>query len=277
MFFVQISDMHLIQPGHRTFGGVDPAAYAESCVKAVNLLKPQPELVLVTGDIADIGTAEVYDYACEILDRLHSPYFVVPGNHDNRVALYDAFKGRACPVAPADGNTEAGDGGPAWLPYSFSHGRFRFIALDTLSEGSPAGYLCAEQLYWLESLLKGSATNSRVIFFHHPPVATGHPLIDESRLRNAADLQEILAHYPAETHLLCGHVHRPVSTIWNGAAVHICPSVIHQLSFNLRAESEFSFIYEPPAFRVFIETGDTLISHLVYINDFGPHYPVGSL
>ncbi len=256
MVFAQISDLHLTADD--TFSNDDgPVAHAVACVAALNRLDPRPELVLITGDVVERANTDSYHRARRILDELQVPYFVVPGNHDDRRLLLEAFPDGACPVRDADREP--------YIQYTFSHSGFLFIGLDTLKPGSDHGQLCRDRLSWLEAVLHESTTVPRVVFLHHPPVATGHPVVDDTRLYHSAALHRLLQRFPAETHLLCGHVHRSVSTIWAGAALHICPSVFHQFSFDRWLEADLNFVSEPPAFRVYLRIENALLSHVVYV------------
>ncbi len=256
MVFAQISDLHLTAD-ENLFDGAGPDTHAVACVSALNRLNPRPDFVIITGDIAESADAAVYQRTRQILGDLQVPYFVIPGNHDDRHLLYQTFRDSACPA----GNASA----DPYLQYTFSHGGFRFVGLDTLEVNSAHGFLCQTRLSWLEAVLRENSVTPRILFLHHPPVATGHPVVDESRLQNGADLGRLLGRFPAETHLLCGHVHRSVSTIWNGAAVHICPSVYHQFSFDRWLDAELKLVPEPPAFRVYLQVDGTLVSHVVYV------------
>ena len=77
MIVAQLSDLHFMPPGELHFG-IDTAATTRAAVGHLNALDPRPDAVVVTGDIADSGTREQYEEARGVLDRLRSPYYVVP-------------------------------------------------------------------------------------------------------------------------------------------------------------------------------------------------------
>ena len=52
-----------------------------------------PDVVIVTGDVADHGTAEEYAEAREVLGALPGPVLWCPGNHDVREAFASAVFG----------------------------------------------------------------------------------------------------------------------------------------------------------------------------------------
>ena len=56
----QISDLHIKPPGALAYGRVDTAKALERCVAALNEFKPAPDLVVISGDLADTPTAEEY-------------------------------------------------------------------------------------------------------------------------------------------------------------------------------------------------------------------------
>lgn len=261
--FVQISDFHLERAGSRAYGGADAGAYVANCLKAVNELSAPVQFVVVTGDLAESGLVEEYQYARELLSGLSLPYYVIPGNHDRREPFLQEFRGEACPVT--DGQ---------FAQYDFQWGKYHCIAIDTLAEGTNGGELCSSRLEWLETRLRREAGKPRVIFMHHPPIQTGIAFMDSIRLKQAAAdaLEKLLARYPAETHIVCGHVHRAISTVWAGASLHICPGIMHHISFSLSEKPEASYCFEPPAFNVFAETAHGLVSHAVHVERYGPKH-----
>jgi Icc protein len=54
----QISDLHIKSPDTLAYGRVDTASALERCVAALNEFKPRPDLVVISGDLADTPTAE---------------------------------------------------------------------------------------------------------------------------------------------------------------------------------------------------------------------------
>ena len=72
-------------------GVVDANAALAAAVAQLNALDPQPDLVLLTGDVAEAGTAAEYAAARAILAPLRAPLRVIPGNHDEREAFRQAF------------------------------------------------------------------------------------------------------------------------------------------------------------------------------------------
>jgi outer membrane protein assembly factor BamB len=74
--FVLFSDTHVSELGTGT-------ADLRLAVADVNS-QPDIDLVLVSGDITDTNTGENLATAKRILDSLHVPYYIIPGNHDTK-------------------------------------------------------------------------------------------------------------------------------------------------------------------------------------------------
>src|SRR5471030_1205605 len=87
----QISDLHIKPPGQLAYGRVDTARAFERCVAALNEFAPRPDLVVISGDLADTPVAEEYEYLKRLLDRLELPFVSIPGNHDSHELMRAAF------------------------------------------------------------------------------------------------------------------------------------------------------------------------------------------
>src|SRR5437870_12758466 len=137
MLIAQITDTHLKLPGKLAYGKVDTARMLRDCVSELVKLDPQPDLILHTGDLADFGLPEEYAHLKAIMALLKAPILAIPGNHDTREAMREAFAMEG--YFPGDG----------FLQFAVERGPLRFVGLDTLVPGQGGGELCAERLAWL--------------------------------------------------------------------------------------------------------------------------------
>src|SRR5512145_1949200 len=119
MLIAQISDTHIRPMGVLAMGRVDTAGYLARAVAHINALRPAPDVVLVTGDLVDAGMAEEYAHLRALLAPLAMPFHLIPGNHDRRDALREAFADHR--YLPREG----------FLQYVVDSGPLRLIALDT--------------------------------------------------------------------------------------------------------------------------------------------------
>src|ERR1700688_3322452 len=91
VLIAQISDLHIKPPGSLAYGRVDTASALARCVVALNAFRPKPDLVVISGDLADTPTAEEYDHLKRVLAPLKLPFVGIPGNHDSRQMMRAAF------------------------------------------------------------------------------------------------------------------------------------------------------------------------------------------
>ena len=91
MLIAQLSDPHIKSPGQLLYDRIDTTGYLERAVAHVLKLDPLPDVVLMTGDLVEGGKPEEYAHLRRLIAPLPMPVYVIPGNHDARDALRDAF------------------------------------------------------------------------------------------------------------------------------------------------------------------------------------------
>lgn len=259
MILCQISDLHIKAKRELAYGVVDTAAMLERCVSSIVALPKRPDAVIATGDLVDGGQIDEYHLLRDLLAPLPMPVYLMPGNHDDRQALRQAFPDH--------------DYLFRWEPfiqYVVESFPVRLIALDTLNHGEAAGVLCPVRLRWLERELSRSH-RSTIVALHHPPFATGIGLMDQIALTNPSELAAIIARFRNVQRVISGHVHRPSQALFAGALASTCPSTAHQIPLRLASDSPSRFVLEPPAFQLHIGTESGLVTHTVLVDDFpGP-------
>lgn len=260
MLIVQISDPHVKGEGDLLYGRIDTQGFLERAVAHVNGLDPRPDIALLTGDLVDKGAPEEYANLKRLLSKLDIPSYLIPGNHDARDALREAFPEHA--YLPKTG----------FLQYVVDDQPLRLIALDTLVPGKGHGVLCSERLDWLEARL-GESDRATLLFMHHPPFDVGIVPFDAARLLQGGDRLEALvrAHGNVER-VLCGHVHRPIQVRWAGTMASIAPSTAHQASLDLREGAKLTMTMDPPGVALHLWRPATgLITHVSYVGSYeGP-------
>ncbi len=261
----QISDLHVKPPGRLAYGKVDTAAALTRCVAELNRLAPRPDLVVVSGDLADTALRQEYEHLVALLAPLEIPCAVIPGNHDDRALLRAAFPDQ--PYAPSGGA----------LNSLRAVGDLDVVLLDSSVPDATHGELDADTLRWLDAGLAASITRPALLFMHHPPFVTGIAHMDAQNLRNAGDLAAVLRRHPRARLIAAGHVHRATATTFAGIASTICPVPSHAVALDLDAQLPPSFRVEPPAFHLHVWfPGDgfgSLVTHHVPIGEFAGPYP----
>jgi 3',5'-cyclic-AMP phosphodiesterase len=264
ILIAQISDLHIKRPGELAYGRVDTAAALTRCVDALNRFVPQPDMVVISGDLVDTPSVSAYGHLKRLLAPLRIPVAVIPGNHDGRGMLRDVWPDH--PYAPGGGA----------LNSTYSVGDLDLVLIDSSVPGEPHGMLDEPTLTWLDAALGASATRPALLFLHHPPFATGIVHMDAQNLRNAGDLAAIVRKHQRARLIAAGHVHRSTLTTFAGIAATICPAPNHAVALDLDGQLPSSFNVEPPAFHLHAwfagENFGSVVTHWVPIGDFdGPH------
>jgi 3',5'-cyclic-AMP phosphodiesterase len=259
----QISDLHIKRPGELAYRRVDTAAALKRCTDELNRLSPRPDMVVISGDLADTPTAEEYAHLQTLLAPLQIPFVAIPGNHDDRTLMRAAL--------PQNGAFAQGA-----INLLRAVGGLDVLLIDSSTPGTNYGTLDAATLQWLDATLAASTTRPALLFLHHPPFVTGIAHMDVQNLRNADALADLLRRHPRALLLAAGHVHRATLTTFAGVAATICPAPNHAVALDLDARLPPSFKIEPPAFHLHAWfPGDgfgQVVTHWVPIGDFdGPH------
>ena len=259
MLLAQLSDSHILEPGEVLCGVVDTAALLAAAVAHVNTLDPQPDLILVTGDLVNDGRPAQYAHLRQLLAPLGAPLVLVPGNHDDGAALIAEFPGQS--------RRAVHDLGP-----------LRLVVLDSLVAGEPGGRIGDEQLGWLDAVLAADRHRPVLVAVHHPPFLTGIAHMDGMGLEDGTAFGEVIGRHPQVERVLCGHLHRPIQVRWRGTLALTAPSVAHQLSLDLRPDGAATFSFEPPAILLHWWRPDAgLVTHQSYVDRFaGPYRFDGS-
>lgn len=212
------------------------AADLEACIRHINEMRPAPDVVVHTGDIAHDGLIEEYRTAKRLLDELSVPYFVLAGNRDDRRHLIDIF---------ADGHTLR----PSmdFVQYAVEDFEARLIVIDTVSEASNQGRLCEARLKHIDHMLTSDTTRPTAIFLHHPPFKVNvgpYPW----HFEDWSDVEALMAMLEQHDHiqgLYCGHVHRSFETVIG--SIEAC--VVSSIASDVRWDKPASSANDLPLFK----------------------------
>ncbi len=220
----------------------------------------RPDMLLLTGDITEHGDAESFAALAGVLEDCPFPVWPIPGNHDNRAALAAAF-----PQVTQEGG---------FIHYAIDAGTFRIVMLDTLEEGRHGGALCSARAVWLSAELAANPDVPTLVALHHPPVGVGIGWMDPHPAAPwIARLGAAIAGHSQVRALICGHVHRPVATIFAGVPLIVCPSSSAGLALNLspidpaKADGRAMLVDDLPGFALHRWDGQNLSSHFGYAPD----------
>jgi 3',5'-cyclic AMP phosphodiesterase CpdA len=261
MLIAQLTDLHIRPQGIAAYRVAETNMLTERALRAVARLRPAPDIVMITGDLTDCGLVDEYRLLAELLAwTLKMPVLLCPGNHDRREVLLAEL--------PATGRA----GG--FVQYALEGWPVRVIMLDTVVPGAGHGELCAQRLAWLDATLAEKPEQPTLIGMHHPPFLCGLGHMDAINLVDASGFRTVLARHPQVQRIVCGHHHRNVTAPFGTAIASICPSVAHQVEFDLRPEAPAAFVMEPPAFQLHRWSAESgFVTHTVFVEEYPGPYP----
>ncbi|MCL2021646.1 MAG: metallophosphoesterase [Betaproteobacteria bacterium] len=240
-------------------GRVQSDIALDAALAAILALDPKPDLLLISGDLAENGSGEEYMGLRQRFAGCALPILAVPGNHDDAALMRDILS----PYVPA---REVGHSAYVVDAYPLT-----VIGLDTTWPGHIEGHLDAAQLAWLQRTLSERRERPILIVMHHPPIVTGLAAMDAYRLFDGAEaLAGLLKrHVQTVVGILCGHVHRNAHGCFAGVPTYICPAPVHQMAFDLRVGVPLALCLEPPQYAVHQWLpAQGIVSHAVYVQAF---------
>lgn len=150
-----------------------------------------PDLVLVTGDLTEMGFRQEYLLAKSYLDRIECPErLVIPGNHDSRNVGYVHFE------------ELFGERSVVWHQHDVT-----VVGVDSTEPDLDHGQLGRARYPWLESQFAHPAA-FRIFMLHHhllPVPGTGR---ERNVVYDAGDVLQVLQRCGVNM-VFCGHKHVP--------------------------------------------------------------------
>ena len=241
---VQLTDLHLTSKEGRRAWRSDVWSNLDRVLAHIG--KMSPDLVVLTGDIANVGNPQTYARLRERLTPWLNQLRLVPGNHDNRAMLRFEFEDRL-----------QGDAHNA--NFRLELAGFDIIGLDSHRRGRVHGRLGEDQLRWLKGELDGRQRPT-LLFQHHPSVLVDCWWLDRDRLRDHDRLRDIIADSSVRA-IFCGHVHQEHHGLFAGIDLWTSPSTAYQFKPKTRWPGKVES--RSPAYRVIELEGGELRTRVV--------------
>ena len=200
--FIHLTDLHI---SHTRAEGTDDSRAALSnlrrAVVAINGMDPQPDFVVASGDLTNMGDVASYQLLKDTLAPLKAPLIPALGNHDKRAGFHTVFGAGASDAPLTSVQMIAG---------------LQVIVLDTMIPAHVAGTIDTAQFAMLEAALAAHPETPKVIVMHHPPRLdpAGLPWASID-MEATTRLAEVLAPYPVSA-ILSGHIHINQTSLWHG-------------------------------------------------------------
>lgn len=226
---VQITDTHLLANRDEKLRGVATWHSLKTILDRAIAL--DPDLLLLTGDLADTGSHEAYCHLLALLEPLTMPVYWLPGNHDRPLLASAVLRA-----------TSASD------RQSFRIGTWKFILLDSVLATARwgEGRLSQASLTQLEAELERDRNCPTLVALHHHPILTGLDWLDAIALENSQQFLEICERFEQVRVVLFGHIHQTLERVREPISFYGCPSTCTQVEL---PESASMPEWKQPGFR----------------------------
>ncbi len=211
LLVAQITDTHLFAEFEPKVFGVQTYNSLQIVVERLEALQPQPDILLLTGDISQDETRSSYEFLTNFIAPLNIPTYWLPGNHDNLPIMAQALQ-----QSPFDATK------------SFHTGGWNFLLLSSLVPGCVYGEISQQSLDWLESQLKQNPNFPTLIAIHHPPCLINSEWMDNINLRNYEEFLAVCDRYSQLKLVVFGHIHQEFATVRHGVSYLGSPSTCVQ-------------------------------------------------
>ena len=204
--FAHISDIHLSDKGADTSYKLlsHSKELFKDEIEQINSVK-DVDFVMITGDLIDKPRKNLLEDACDMLNKLKSPWYFTFGNHDAAVGTafkkdkyFDYLKKRNKSIKSDT------------FYYSFEPKKgYRIIVLDASVDNkiTANGTLPQVQLDWLDNELKQAKDKNELpLIFLHFPLKEPFPSFHH-RITNAQEFSNILSKYKMPMAVFSGHYH----------------------------------------------------------------------
>lgn len=194
----QITDSHL-----KREPGAGDRSPDEMLRRAVELVaQARPDVLLLTGDIADDGSTEALERVAQAVKVLGVPVLATSGNHDDP-AVVTAVLGAVDEM---------------------SIGGWRLLLANTTIPKTEWGRIDVPELL---GRLGPDAGVPTLLALHHPPISTStHPWM---RLEGGSDLATALAARSDVRVVLSGHLHEAFNVVFGGVSYIGCSSSLYAI------------------------------------------------
>lgn len=206
---LQLTDPHLMADPQGTLLGVNTRDSLDAVIAQVLKDRPAPDLVLVTGDLAQDASKAAYQELSRKLSVFDGPVLWMSGNHDDSELVIR--------MAGADASCK-----------HLIVGGWQFVLLDSSVHRKVHGQLTPAELAFLETTLSENPSLPTLVALHHHPVEIGSGWMDTIGLKNRDEFWQVVDRFPQVQVVLWGHIHQEWDQMRDGVRLLASPSTCIQ-------------------------------------------------
>lgn len=225
----QITDCHLGEREGDELLSMNPDEGLHDVLTLMNQQRPNNDLLLLTGDLANHPTPRVYPRLHALISEAVSyPFAWLAGNHDDPEMMEALGEQVNLAVHVIE----------QWV----------VVLLNSRVPNETYGELDSEQLAFLSSQLSLHSDKHVMVSLHHQPVPIGSAWMDRYIVRNAEAFWRVISAHPQVKIVLWGHIHQEFTGEYQGVSLFATPSTCIQFTPN---QDEFGVEDSMPGYRWF--------------------------
>ncbi len=209
---IQITDTHIYGDSESEFSGYNTE---QSLQQVLDLAQGSdvwpPDLMIVTGDIAQDPVYDSYKKFYNMVNDLNIPVFCLPGNHDEPELIEQYLNSENL-------SSEK----------QIDFANWAILLLNSYKPNTHSGELTADELDWLNSSLQEIDDKHILLAIHHHSVSIDSSWMDSMILINRDEFLSLIQNYPNVKAVICGHIHQDFYKDLNGVHFIGSPSTCAQ-------------------------------------------------
>jgi Icc protein len=208
------TDTHLLQDSSAVLRGVNTSSSLDRVVELAKATSLTPDAIVITGDIAEDGSAGAYQSLLRSLNSFKVPIRWIPGNHDDFIAM-EAIAAKT-PLSAK----------------SLILNNWQIFLINSTSNGCIQGEISKSELGWLDLCLSSTpdGIENTAVCLHHNPHEADAIWAKTIGLQNYSDFFEVLDRYDSVRFVLHGHIHQERRIIRNNVSYFCTPSTCFQFA-----------------------------------------------
>jgi len=243
---LHVTDCHLSANPAADLLGVNTLDGLRAVLSQSQLDGLSPDLMLVTGDLAQDGSVDAYSALARETELYACPKYWFAGNHDHRANMRSVATSELAKVIYA--------------------ADWQIIMLDSLVEGAVHGFLGDQELEVLEQALANPAINHSLVCLHHHPITIQSAWLDNIGLHNRERFWSIVDAAPSVRGVLWGHIHQDLEQERKGVKLMATPSTCIQ--FKPRSDDFAVDDIAPGYRRLTLKADGRIVSSVARANAF---------
>lgn len=250
VLIAQLSDTHVVARGSDAELHVDNNAQVAEAIDSLCAETPAISAVVVSGDVTNDGRSDEFAMFADLCAPIEMPLLPIPGNHDDRSLLRSTF--------PDVGWEEADHA--SWVAEVAG---VRVIGLDSTRAGEDGAEFDDERAAWLSEVLAAAFDGPTLLAMHHPPFITGIGWMDDAGFLGLDLFRSAIAG-SAVDRIMCGHLHRPMTSTVGGVVAQVGISPVQHIALDLDPDSGIALVRDPIGYQIHRIVDREIVTHTRY-------------